>query len=169
MSLSPSVLPCVARFGEPWVNMGLCRNTQGVWEGRKSVVYQNQAALGLIKSEEKAPAALCRLGIRQSPTWAISTESWIWFLSVCEAGVGCPLGALLQGVCLLQLCLFLSPCCSAEPLGELSISHLVLLSPDPSCGCRRRKSSEVHLNSQSLNFLSYQTIFALCSLRKHLK
>lgn len=87
----------MARFGEPWVNMGLCRNTQGVWEGRKSVVYQNQAALGLIKSEEKAPAALCRLGIRQSPTWAISTESWIWFLSVCEAGDGVSPGGSASG------------------------------------------------------------------------
>lgn len=30
---------------------------------------------------------------RQSPIWAVSSESWFWFLSVCEAGDGVSLGS----------------------------------------------------------------------------
>lgn len=122
-----------------------------------------------LKAKKRLQLLSVGLGSGRVPRGLSALSLGFGFSQSLRLVMGCPLGALLQGVCLLQLCLFLSPCCSAEPLGELSISHLVLLSPDPSCGCRRRKSSEVHLNSQSLNFLSYQTIFALCSLRKHLK
>lgn len=111
--------------------------------------------MGLIKSSEKAPAALCRLGIGQgflSPIWAISSESWVWFhrifLSVYEAGDGvslvahsCPASGSLSASILLFF--FLSPCCSSESLGELSISRLVLLSPDPGCGLWMQEEEEL--------------------------
>lgn len=67
----------------------------------------------------------------QSPIWAVSSEFGFGFSLSVRLAMGSPLGAtpaLLQGVCLLQFCpFFLSPCCSSESLGELSISQLVLL------------------------------------------
>lgn len=61
--------------------------------------------------------------------------------------MGCPswlTPALLQGVCLLQFCFFfLSPCCSSESRGELSISQLVLLGPDPGCGLWMQEEEEL--------------------------
>lgn len=109
------MLPAPATLGEPSANLGLFSpqgNTQAVGEGRKSVVYQNQAALGLIKSYEKPPAAFSRLGIgqgREIPSGLLAVSLGFCFSLSVRLVMRSPLGptpALLQGVCLLQFCLF---------------------------------------------------------------
>lgn len=85
----------------------------------------------------------------------MSSEPWFGFLSVCRAGDGislrgytCPAPGSFSGSilpCFREFFWFnfLSPCCSSESLGELSISQLVLLDPDPSSGLWVQEEEEL--------------------------